>query len=328
MPFLISFCNLGSWCSRYSLGFAEDDLTRFSWLNADSFILPDKDQGITGIAVFEGGVLVCIQAPNPRVAWLDPELRLKQTFTLSEVQDPHSIVVRGHEALIACSVRNRLISLDLKTGAERCVFAARDDDVDIVHLNGVAVRDGHVLVSMFGEQAMEGKRLGCVIDVETNQIIADAISEPHSPVVAGGDLYVLGSAEGKLYRYGQAQPAIRSFGGYLRGLSVTPDSIVVGRSGWRAARRRLGGLRKPPAPHKDPHGNAWQRSAFIRVHRASQLIETIDASFFGPEIYDIVRLPSAPAAAYLLGDAAHRRIDALQEAQARLINIKAPKAQP
>ena len=320
MPYLVSFCNLGSWCSRYALGFAEDDLTQFSWLNADSFISPEKDQGVTGIAAFDGGILVCVQSIDTRVVWLDPDLRLRQTFRLREAKDLHSITVRGYEALIASSANNRLFSLDLNTGIERCVFAAHAAEVDIVHRNGVAMRDGHALVSMFGEETREGKRLGCVIDIDTNQVVADAISEPHSPVVAGEDLYVLGSAEGKLYRFGQGQPAIRSFGGYLRGLSVTSDSIVVGRSGWRAARRQLGGLRKPPEPTKDPHGNAWQRSAFIRVHRASQLIETADASSFGPEIYDIVRLQSAPSAAPLLGDAAHRRIDALQEAQVRLSN--------
>jgi hypothetical protein len=318
MPYLVSFCNLGAQCSRYALGLAEFDPTRFSWVNIDNFIDPQKDHGITGVCVFEEGVLVCTQSSEPRIGWFDPDLRLRQSFPLTEARDLHSMAVRGHEVLIASSARNRLMALDLKTGAERCVFTARDADEDVVHLNGVVVRDGHALVSMFGEATDAGPRQGCVVDAETGQVVAEAICEPHSPVVSGGDLYVLGSAESKLYRFGQGETETRMLDGYLRGLSVTSDAVLVGRSGWRPARRLLGGLRAPPQPHTDPHGNPWQRSALIRIHRSSQVVESIDMSFFGPEIYDVVELPGAPAAERLFGDAAHRRLDALQEAQVRL----------
>jgi len=318
MSFLISFCNAGCWCSRYALGVAGDDFRQFSWLKADTFLSSATDHGATGIHVFSDGVLVGIQSRQPRVAWLDADLRLRKTFALRQVRDPHSITSQGHEALIVCSRRNRLYSLDLKTGAERCVFVAHKSDLDVVHLNGVTFRGGHLLVSMFGPERAKGKRRGCILDTETKQVFVDNLVEPHSPTEYDGDLYVLSSAAGELFHCGSNGTQVRSLGGYLRGLAITLDCILVGRSAWRAGHRQLGGLRKPPMPMTDPHANAWQRSAVIRLDRAGKVLDTIDFSFFGPEIYDIAKLHTTPAAARLFDHAAYRRLDALQEAHSRL----------
>jgi len=326
--FLVSFCNLGRWCSRYSLGVIDEELRQFSWVNADDFMSPKIDNGVTGIHVFSGGVLVCIQSPMPRVAWLDPDLRFRRAFRLMKIKDPHSITSFGREALIVCSQRNRLYSLDLDTGCESCVFTAERSCSDVVHLNGVALRDGHPIVSLFGRERPKKPRQGRVVDTETKKVLVEHIMEPHSPTVNEGILYVLGSATGELHRFSSSGTNVILLGGYVRGLAVTPNGILVGRSAWRAARRRLGGLRKPPGPEIDPHSNPWQRSAIMRLNQAGQIIHAIDFSFFGPEIYDIAELENAPPATRLFEDAAYRRLDALQEAQVRLNAENSDKRAP
>ena len=233
--FLVSFCNLGRWCSRYSLGVIDEELRQFSWVNADDFMSPKIDNGVTGIHVFSGGVLVCIQSPMPRVAWLDPDLRFRRAFRLMKIKDPHSITSFGREALIVCSQRNRLYSLDLDTGCESCVFTAERSCSDVVHLNGVALRDGHPIVSLFGRERPKKPRQGRVVDTETKKVLVEHIMEPHSPTVNEGILYVLGSATGELHRFSSSGTNVILLGGYVRGLAVTPNGILVGRSAWRAA---------------------------------------------------------------------------------------------
>ncbi len=315
--FLISFCNLGIWCSRYCLGLIGDDFSGFAWLDCDGFVLPDADTGATGLACVRDGVLVCLQSRAPRLVRLDPDLRPRQTYLLTRIRDPHSVAVRGDEALIACAASNRLFAVDLRTGTERCVFVAHAAEHDVVHLNGVTLWQGQPLVSMFGPLDPGGARLrGSVLDVERGDIVAEALAEPHSPRVQGATLHVLCSAAGELLRSRDSSIERLPIGGYLRGLAVEAGGVVVGRSAWRAGRRRLGRT-PPPGTGGDPHGHAWQRSALIR-ERDDGTVTAADLSRYGPELYDILRLERAPAAARLFHDAAERRLDALQEAQLRL----------
>ncbi|PHN02798.1 TIGR03032 family protein [Flavilitoribacter nigricans] len=112
--------------------------------------------------------------------------------------------------------------------------------LDYCHLNGLAFRDGRPLyVSMLGaSNEEEGWRKniykgGLLMDIETNEVILDGLSMPHSPRWIDGALYVLLSARGQLIRLdpGTKQvDVIAQFPSFVRGLANRGDYLFVGLS--------------------------------------------------------------------------------------------------
>ena len=111
---------------------------------------------------------------------------------------------------------------------------------DRCHLNGLALKDGlpAYVTCVSQTDANEGWREhrqtgGIVIDVQTNEIVADGMSMPHSPRWYRDRLWVLNSGEGEFgyldMKSGQFE-AIAFCPGYLRGLSFHGDFAVVGLS--------------------------------------------------------------------------------------------------
>ena len=111
---------------------------------------------------------------------------------------------------------------------------------DRCHLNGLALKDGlpAYVTCVSQTDANEGWREhrqsgGIVIDVQTNEIVADGLSMPHSPRWYRDRLWVLNSGEGEFgyldMKSGQFE-AIAFCPGYLRGLSFHGDFAVVGLS--------------------------------------------------------------------------------------------------
>ena len=109
---------------------------------------------------------------------------------------------------------------------------------DRCHLNGVALRDGKAkYVTALGTTDSPGgwrenkSHGGVLIDVETDQIILDKLSMPHSPRWHDGRLWVLDSGAGELLVVdpvsGQST-TVCSLPGYLRGLCFTGPYALVG----------------------------------------------------------------------------------------------------
>jgi uncharacterized protein (TIGR03032 family) len=111
---------------------------------------------------------------------------------------------------------------------------------DRCHVNGVAVVDGRAAyVTTIGEtDVRQGWRPakatgGCVIDVATGATIARGLCMPHSPRVAGGQLYVLDSGTGRLVAVDAADgrsETIASLPGFTRGLAIHGSFAFVGLS--------------------------------------------------------------------------------------------------
>jgi uncharacterized protein (TIGR03032 family) len=111
---------------------------------------------------------------------------------------------------------------------------------DRCHLNGLALEDGkakYVTVVSQSDVA-DGWRDrrhdgGCVIDIQSNEIIATGLSMPHSPRVYRDKLWLLNSGSG---HFGFIDRATGKFErvafcpGYLRGLSFHGDYAIIGLS--------------------------------------------------------------------------------------------------
>lgn len=280
MPFLVSLCNLGPWRSRCPVAVVDDDLGNVALLNCDGFMLPDADAGITGMALHQGDLLLCVQSTMPRLVRLDRHFDVRVVYPLTEALDPHSICLEGAEVLIASSRRNRVFALDLDTGRECCRLVADPATTDIVHINGLTHWNGDLVVSMLGPRTDHGRQQGRVV-AETGAVIAAGLCEPHSLTVSDGDLLVLESTAGRCLSIGPQHRELAVRDGYLRGMSVSKNAMVVGRSAWRGAARA--GLTASD-----------RRSGLIRVDRRTNAIQDLDVTRLGPEIYDVVFVPERP----------------------------------
>ena len=126
-------------------------------------------------------------------------------------------------------------------------------DGDKCHLNGLAMRDGKAayVTAASRSNVIDGWRDrradgGIVIDVQTNRIVCEGLSMPHSPRMHRGQLWLLNSGAGELgvvegLGEGRGRFAPRAFcPGFLRGLAFHDKYVFVGLS--KPRYRRFEGL--------------------------------------------------------------------------------------
>ncbi|HMQ01095.1 MAG TPA: TIGR03032 family protein, partial [Cyclobacteriaceae bacterium] len=111
---------------------------------------------------------------------------------------------------------------------------------DRCHLNGVAMQDDKPkYVTALGKTDIaKGWRTdkingGIIIDIESNQIIADGLAMPHSPRLYNNELYVLLSATGELARVNMLNgktEIIKEMNGFVRGMDRFGDFLFIGLS--------------------------------------------------------------------------------------------------
>lgn len=111
---------------------------------------------------------------------------------------------------------------------------------DRCHLNGLAMRDGKpAYVTVVGRSDVtDGWREhrrggGCLIDVDSNEIVTGGLSMPHSPRLHNGKLWLLNSGTGEFgwidTKAGKFEP-VAFCPGYTRGLSFIGDFALIGLS--------------------------------------------------------------------------------------------------
>lgn len=111
---------------------------------------------------------------------------------------------------------------------------------DRCHLNGLAVVEGKpAYVTACGQSDVtdgwrdQRRNGGCVINVESNEIVASGLSMPHSPRFYGERLWLSNSGNGEFgyidLATGKFEP-VTFCGGYLRGLTFSGDYAIVGLS--------------------------------------------------------------------------------------------------
>jgi len=165
---------------------------------------------------------------------------------------------------------------------------------DRCHLNGLALRENQPkYVTALGKTDTAGAWRenkaagGIVIDITTDEIIAEGLSMPHSPRWYDGRLWVLNSGAGELLVIDPAsgrQNVVCGLPGYLRGLCFIGPYAVVGLSRIRE-KHIFGGL---------PVQSRWER---LRCGLAAiDLRSGREAGFFEftqgcEEIYDVQFLP-------------------------------------
>jgi uncharacterized protein (TIGR03032 family) len=119
-------------------------------------------------------------------------------------------------------------------------FISRLAAEDRCHLNGMAVADGVPIyaTAVSRSDAADGWRDrrrdgGLVIDVASDEVVAEGLSMPHSPRVHDGTLWLLNSGTGEFGRIDLATGRFEPLAfcpGYARGLAFAGDRAVIGLS--------------------------------------------------------------------------------------------------
>ena len=177
-------------------------------------------------------------------------------------------------------------------------FITRLASEDRCHLNGLAMADGRPrYVTAIGRtDAADGWREhrrdgGCVIDVETGEVVLDGLSMPHSPRLYRGELWLHDSGNGYFGRAdlkaGRFEP-IAFCRGYLRGLSFVGDFAVVGLSLPRGS-KTFSGLAL------EDNLNEKGVSALCAIQvidiRSGDVVHWLRIEGLVEELYDVVMLP-------------------------------------
>jgi uncharacterized protein (TIGR03032 family) len=165
---------------------------------------------------------------------------------------------------------------------------------DRCHLNGLALVEGQPkYVTALGEtDTRDGWRPGkshggCVIDVESNEVIVRGLSMPHSPRWHDGRLWLLESGTGRLVLADPAagrRQAVAELPGFTRGLALWGPYAFVGLSKIRTTSAMDG---VPLAQRRDTL-KCGVGAVELRTGRVVALLEFQTAV---EEIFDVQLLP-------------------------------------
>ena len=177
-------------------------------------------------------------------------------------------------------------------------FLSRLAAEDRCHLNGLALENGKAkyVTAVSQSDVADGWRDrrhdgGCVIDVESSEIIATGLSMPHSPRVYRDKLWLLNSGTGY---FGFIDRATGQFEkvpfcpGYLRGLSFHGDYAIVGMSKSRASKTFSGLALDENLKASDAEARCGVQVIDLK---SGDVVHWIRIEGVVSELYDVVGLP-------------------------------------
>jgi tetratricopeptide (TPR) repeat protein len=299
--FLVSFCNIGTLDSRFSLGlFVSDDdgIREVGYIDLDRFIRDGAlFGGITGLC-WSGTTIYAGLQGRPCQLLAFTAQRAPRLVPLRLVTDIHSMAALPDGRLLIVSTGNdSLVTFDPKTEIEELHTLVGDDRKDGLHVNGVALHDGRVIVSMFGARSEGLIRSGEVRDLTSGATLMSGLRSPHSVLSHGGAVFVLESETGMLMCRDPAGvgEAVDQFVGYTRGLQMGTNVTLVGRSAYRIHSASFGRKRKHPLGLD--HNRRESATCCIYMQGPSDRSFAFDLTEHAPEIYDILILEPDAAAA-------------------------------
>jgi hypothetical protein len=300
-----------------NLGVVDTDSGAFAYIY-DAALAPLflGTQGVNGLVRHRGHFLVGFQSAPTRILVLDEHLEPVAVHAAPEVMDLHSFaehdgrlhcVSTGTDEVYALDFGSRFESLDVVRVYRRS--GARPSQ-DGYHLNSIASCNGELLVTEFGRKHPNGwasTTEGAVLRTSDERALLTGIHHPHTLRSFGGGFALCESSAGRLWL---PDGRVLARGGYLRGLDVAGERLIVGQSAQRLRSRSAGTLNVAVASRPE-----LARSA-IHVHRLDSLAEetSVDLSAFGTEVYELLVLPDdAPVARFFAASAFELRISAMQE---------------
>lgn len=215
----------------------------------------------------------------------------------------HEMAFAGGELWIVNTLFSCLSTLDPAYSFVprwRPPFVSRLAAEDRCHLNGLALLDGRPkYVTAMGETDSPGgwrenkAQGGCLIDVDSGDVIARGFAMPHSPRAHLGQIWLCDSGRGALVRVdpqtGRASTVAR-FPGYTRGLAMHGRLAFVGLSRIRET-STFGGV--PIAEHRE----RLKCGVAIVDVQSGELVGQFEFKSAVEEIFDVTLLTACRFAA-------------------------------
>jgi hypothetical protein len=277
------------------------------------------DYGATGLARITDGRLVVGLPGSRRLVVLSPDLHVVGQLSDDGLDDIHSAAVRGESLFVLATGSDSIKEYRIDSDRFDLVTTRRltQSGRDSLHVNSLCVHGGRVVASIFGENWRDfpvGSSTGAIIDIDDGRRLWTSLTQPHTLVSAGEELYVLGSFTGAVERLGPdgERQVCATYPGYLRGMAFFDDGALVGVSGKRKRSRGLG--------TENASGLQFDhRGGIIWYSRDWEVKAFIDLSWFGREIFDVLVVgdtPAVPSPADTSAAARHRsvQLDASWEA--------------
>ncbi len=172
-------------------------------------------------------------------------------------------------------------------------FISKLASEDRCHLNGMAMQAGKPKYATAFNQGdspqswrPEITTSGVLIDIETDNIIADQLAMPHSPRIYDGQIYLLLSATGELVKIDPKtgeKTVINQWDGFLRGMAKAGDYLFIGLS---KLRQNSSTFAKLPIAHKASTSGI----AIVHLPTGSK-VGMIQYMSSVEEIYDVQAIP-------------------------------------
>jgi len=215
--------------------------------------------------------------------------------------DIHEVGIdRGGRVIFVNTKYSCLCTLDLTHSFKpvwKPPFISRLAPEDRCHLNGLAMDQGmpRFVTAVSRSDVLAGWRErrhegGVLIEVETNRIVTEQLSMPHSPRVFGDTLYALDSGRGQIVRIDPASGAktdIAFCPGFLRGLAIHDGHAIVTASKPRGG--SFGGLLLD-GEMKARDAEAWCGVMIVDL-RTGDIVEWIRLEGHITELFDVTVLP-------------------------------------
>ncbi|MDD3506735.1 MAG: DUF4915 domain-containing protein, partial [Sulfurimonas sp.] len=153
-----------------------------------------------------------------------------------ELRDIHDLLVFNDLLYVVSTGTNEVVALDASYKIQkRYKF---DGEGDAWHLNCLVLINDRVCVSAFcnfkEHYNYKGKTLnsGFLVDIESEMILIDKLSQPHSPKFDGEHLYICDSEKKSLKKFDVKNNLINeiTFGSYTRGICIDGNHLYVGLS--------------------------------------------------------------------------------------------------
>lgn len=235
--------------------------------------------------------------------------------------DIHDIGVRTDGSVVFVNTRFSCLATTDPSFSFRPVwtpkFISRLAPEDRCHLNGLAMQDGEpaYVTAVAASDVADGWRDhrtdgGIIIDVRTDEIVAEGLSMPHSPRWHNGRLWLLNAGTGEFgsvnTKSGVFEP-LAFCPGFLRGLSFAGKYAVVGLSQPREA----GTFQGLPLDEKLTKAGAAPRCGLMVIDtETGDTLHWLRIEGIVEELYDVIVLPGVkrPMSLGFQSDEIHRII--------------------
>ncbi len=196
-------------------------------------------------------------------------------------------------------------------------FISRLAAEDRCHLNGLAMADGvpryasAVSKSDVADGWREKRRDGGVVmDLRTNEVVLGGLSMPHSPRLAGGQLYLADSGTGRFGRVDVTKGAFEEIAfcpGYIRGMTIHKNFAIVGMSRPRHNKTFSGLALDDELKRREVEPRC---GLMVIDLRSGDIVHWLRLEGVVEELYDVVVLPGVvrPMALGLVSDEIRRTV--------------------